>query len=155
MVEEQRDDLLADLLAPIPRHGVVPAVEAALGIPRKQADAIVQAFDDYVARPLEANLKRLRGRDLARRNPFIYTVRGIETVDDWAEHVLLTRRRRPSKDTSVASSRRSLELSAAVSSLETASTSSSTMTLVQYISSRFRRRRTRRTPDRVAPTLRR
>jgi hypothetical protein len=88
MVEERSEDLLDDLLAPIPRKAVVPAVEAALGVPRTQADAIVQAFDDYVARPLESNLKKLRGRDLARRNPFIYSVRGIETVDEWADRVL-------------------------------------------------------------------
>jgi Type II restriction endonuclease EcoO109I len=85
---EAEADLLDDLLAPIPRKAVVPAVEAALGVPRRQADAIVQAFDDYVAQPLEANLKRLRGRDLARRNPLIYTVRGVETVDDWSDRVL-------------------------------------------------------------------
>jgi hypothetical protein len=73
MVEDQRPELLDDLLAPIPRTAVVPAVEAALGVSRKQADAIVQAFDDYVAQPLVANPKKLRGRDLAGRNPFIYT----------------------------------------------------------------------------------
>jgi hypothetical protein len=69
VVEDQYVELLDDLLAPIPRKAILPAVEAALGVSRKQADAIVQAFDDYVARPLEANLKKLRGRDLARRNP--------------------------------------------------------------------------------------
>jgi hypothetical protein len=88
MVEEQEPELLDDLLAPIPRQAVVPAVEAALGIERRHADAIVQAFDDYVAKPLQANLQRLRGLDLAGRNPFIYTVRGIETVDEWADRVL-------------------------------------------------------------------
>jgi hypothetical protein len=88
MVEDQRNELLDDLLEPIPRKAVVPAVEAALGVPRTQADAIVQAFDDYVARPLQANLKRLKGRDLARRNPFIYTVRGVDSVDDWSDRVL-------------------------------------------------------------------
>jgi hypothetical protein len=49
MVEDQRAELLDDLLEPIPRKAVVPAVEAALGVSRKNADAIVQAFDDYVA----------------------------------------------------------------------------------------------------------
>jgi hypothetical protein len=88
VVEQQQVDMLDDLLAPIPRKAILPAVEAALRVQRKQAEAIVQAFDDYVARPLEANLKKLRGRQLARRNPFIYTVRGIETVDEWADHVL-------------------------------------------------------------------
>jgi hypothetical protein len=88
-VQGQREsELLDDLLAPIPRTAIVPAVSAALGVPRRRAEAIVAAFDDYVARPLEANLKRLRGRDLARRNPFIYTVRGVETVDEWADQVL-------------------------------------------------------------------
>jgi hypothetical protein len=58
MVEEHETDLLEELLAPIPRKAVVPAVEATLGVTRKQADAIVQGFDDYVARSLEANLKR-------------------------------------------------------------------------------------------------
>jgi hypothetical protein len=88
VVEESSSELLDDLLAPIPRKAVVPAFEAALGLSRRHADTIVQAFDDYVARPLEANLKKLYGRDLARRNPFIYTVRGIETVDEWSERVL-------------------------------------------------------------------
>jgi hypothetical protein len=88
MVEEHQPDLLDDLLEPIPRVGVVPAVEAVLGLPRKKADAIVQAFDDFVARPLAANLKRLRGRDLAGRNPLVYTVRGAENVDEWADNVL-------------------------------------------------------------------
>lgn len=88
MVEDQRAELLDDLLEPIPRTAVVPAVAATLGVSRKSADAIVRAFDDYVAKPLQANLKRLRGRDLARRNPLIYTVRGVETVDEWSDRVL-------------------------------------------------------------------
>jgi hypothetical protein len=45
-------------------------------VPEKVAKQIVQAFDDYVARPLEANLKNLHGHDLAKRNPMIYTTRG-------------------------------------------------------------------------------
>jgi hypothetical protein len=88
MVEDQQADLLDDLLAPISRKGVIPAIAATLGRSRSDAEAIVQAFDDYVAQPLEANLKKLRGRDLARRNPFIYTVRGVDTVDEWADQVL-------------------------------------------------------------------
>lgn len=80
--------LFEDLLAPIPRTATVPAVAAALGVPRPVADKIVDAFDQFVAKPLEANLKRLRGRDLAFRNPLVYTVRGTEMVDDWASRVL-------------------------------------------------------------------
>jgi len=90
-VEEQdalQTNLFEDLLAPIPRKAIVPAVEAALGIPRRKSERIVDAFDDFVAKPLEANLKRLSGRDLALRNPMIYTVRGAETVDEWADRVL-------------------------------------------------------------------
>lgn len=88
--EEQQEqaDLVSDLLAPIPRTAIVPAVRAALGLPHRQTDRIVQAFDDFVARPLAANLTRLHGRDLAKRNPMIYTVRGVETVERWAEQVL-------------------------------------------------------------------
>jgi Type II restriction endonuclease EcoO109I len=88
MVEEQRPDLLEDLLDPISRVGVVPAVAAALGVSRSKADAIVQAFDTFVAHPLVANLAKLRGVDLAKRNPMIYTVRGVEDVNEWVERVL-------------------------------------------------------------------
>jgi hypothetical protein len=65
----EETDLVSDLFAPIPRTAVVPAIRAALGVSHKQADRIVQAFDDFVAKPLEANLKKLHGRDLAKRNP--------------------------------------------------------------------------------------
>lgn len=86
--EQQQAELLDDLLAPIPRTAIVPAVRAALGLSERQSDRIVQAFDDFVARPLTANLAKLHGRDLAKRNPMIYTVRGVETVGDWADQVL-------------------------------------------------------------------
>lgn len=85
---ELQQSLFEDLLAPIPRKAVVPAVEAVLGVTHKKADRIVQAFDDYVSQPFEANLKKLHGRDLAKRNPIIYTVRGAQTVDEWADRVL-------------------------------------------------------------------
>lgn len=63
-------------------------MRAALGLPQGTTDRIVQAFDDFVAKPLAANLAKLRGRDLAKRNPLIYTVRGVETVEEWASQVL-------------------------------------------------------------------
>jgi len=88
--EEQREqaDLVSELLAPIPRTAIVPAVRAALGLPHRQTDRIVQAFDDFVAKPLAANLAKLHGRDLAKRNPMIYTARGIDSVGQWARQVL-------------------------------------------------------------------
>jgi hypothetical protein len=88
--EEHREqaELVSDLLAPIPRTAIVPAVRAALGLSQRQTDRIVQAFDDFVARPLATNLTKLHGRDLAKRNPMIYTVRGVETVEEWADQVL-------------------------------------------------------------------
>jgi Type II restriction endonuclease EcoO109I len=88
--EEQQEQagFLHDLLAPIPRTAIVPAVRAALGLSERQTDRIVQAFDDFVARPLAANLTTLHGRELVKRNPMIYTVRGVETVEDWADQVL-------------------------------------------------------------------
>lgn len=84
----EQPDLVADLLEPIPRTAVVPAVRATLGLTHAQADRIVQAFDDFVAKPLEANLRKLHGRDLAKRSPLIYTVRGVESVEEWADQVL-------------------------------------------------------------------
>lgn len=88
--EEQREqeDLVEDLLAQIPRTAIVDAVHAALGLPRRQAEQIVKAFDEFVAQPLVANLAKLHGRDLAKRSPMIYTVRGVETVEEWADQVL-------------------------------------------------------------------
>jgi len=88
--EEQREqeNLVEDLLAQIPRTAIVDAVHAALGLPRRQAEGIVKAFDEFVAQPLVANLAKLHGRDLAKRNPMIYTVRGVETVEEWADQVL-------------------------------------------------------------------
>jgi hypothetical protein len=88
--EEQREqaDLVNELLAPIPRTAIVPALRAALGLPHRQTDRIVQAFDDFVAKPLAANLIRLHGRDLAKRNPMVYTVRGVDSAAEWADQVL-------------------------------------------------------------------
>jgi hypothetical protein len=81
-------DLVDDLLAPLSRTALVPAVQAVLGVTSRQADEIAKAFDEFVAQPLETNLKKLKGRDLAKRNPMIYTARGARTVEDWADHVL-------------------------------------------------------------------
>lgn len=85
---QEQANLVSDLLEPIPRIAIVPAVRAALGLSERQTDRIVQAFDDFVARPLAANLTKLHGRDLAKRNPMIYTTRGVETVEEWADQVL-------------------------------------------------------------------
>jgi len=63
-------------------------LEEVLGVDARHAERIVQAFDDFVARPLESNLAKLTGRDLAKRNPMIYTARGTTTVDDWVDRVL-------------------------------------------------------------------
>lgn len=71
---------VSDLLVPIPRTPNVPVVWGALGLSHRQNDRIVQAFDDFVARTLEANLRNLRGRNPAKRNPMICT----ELVDPWA-----------------------------------------------------------------------
>jgi hypothetical protein len=88
VTEAEQRQLLDDLLPAIPRNVVAPAIEAALGVNRRKAERIVQAFDDFVAKPLENNLSKLHGRDLAGRNPLIYTVRGIENVAEWADRVL-------------------------------------------------------------------
>jgi hypothetical protein len=41
----------------------------------------VQAFDDFVAKPLAANLTRLHGRDLAKRNPMVFGDGGFALHD--------------------------------------------------------------------------
>lgn len=86
--DEQRPDLVEDLLAPLPRAAMVSAVQAVLGVTRQQAEEIVTAFDAFVSAPLEANLKKLHGRDLAKRNPMTYTARGTTTVEEWVSRVL-------------------------------------------------------------------
>jgi len=63
-------------------------VQAILGVPSPTASAIVQAFDDVVAKPLQANLSKKKGRDLAKRNPMIYTARGTTTVYEWVDRAL-------------------------------------------------------------------
>jgi hypothetical protein len=87
-VSAETSDLVQDLLSPLPRTALVPAVQAVLGVTWQQADQIAKAFDEFVAQPLEANLKKLKGRDLAKRNPMIYAARGTRTVEAWADQVL-------------------------------------------------------------------
>jgi hypothetical protein len=83
-----RDDLSRDLSASVPRAVIAPTVQELLGISATRARKIVDAFDAFVALPLEANLRKLSGRDLARRNPMIYTVRGVTDIATWVDQVL-------------------------------------------------------------------
>ena len=85
---EPPPDLMQDLVAPVRTAPVVSSVQAVLGVTRNEAERIVEAFDAFVSAPLEANLKKLHGRDLAKRNPMIYTTRGTVTVADWVDRVL-------------------------------------------------------------------
>lgn len=64
------------------------AVAKELGLTIATATEVVEAFERHVAQPLEANLGRLSGRDLAKRNPMIYTARGARTVRDWVDRYL-------------------------------------------------------------------
>jgi hypothetical protein len=63
-------------------------VQAFLGVAPATAAEIVQAFDEVVAKPLQANLSKKTGRALAKRNPMIYTARGTTTVDEWMDRAL-------------------------------------------------------------------
>ena len=63
-------------------------VAGELGVPVDAARDVVEAFERHVAQPLEANLSRLSGRDLAKRNPMIYTARGATTVRQWVDRYL-------------------------------------------------------------------
>jgi hypothetical protein len=73
---------------PADRSRLNGGIQDTLGISLSAASTIVQAFDTVVALPLQANLSRKRGLDLAKRNPMIYTVRGTTTVDDWVRRAL-------------------------------------------------------------------
>ena len=86
---EDGRDMVGDLLAPLPRSAMVPAVQAVLAVTWDQAEKITKAFDDFVAQPQEANLRRLTAHDLAARNPMIYTARGTRTVEEWVDRVLM------------------------------------------------------------------
>jgi hypothetical protein len=73
----------------VPSHAeLAHKLQQILGVDEQHAQRILQAFDDFVAGPLESNLTKLTGRDLAKRNPMIYTARGTSTVDDWVDRVL-------------------------------------------------------------------
>lgn len=63
-------------------------VQQILGVPLPQADEIVETFDKIVAQPLQRNLSKKKGRELAKRNPMIYTVLGVLGVSTWVERVL-------------------------------------------------------------------
>jgi type II restriction endonuclease EcoO109I-like protein len=73
---------------PVDRAELNQRVQEILGVAPTTAAEILQAFDDVVARPLQANLSKKKGRDLAKRNPMIYTARGTTTVDHWVERAL-------------------------------------------------------------------
>lgn len=87
-MRKRRTDLIDELATGIPIAKLGPEVARILGVPRARADEIVRAFDSFVARPLESNLHKLRGRDLAKRNPMIYTARGTRSAREWAGRVL-------------------------------------------------------------------
>ena len=55
--------------------GLVSSVAATLSVPTPLAEAIVIAFERFVAEPLEQNLERVNAHTLAKRNPMIYTAR--------------------------------------------------------------------------------
>lgn len=73
---------------PAERARLNQLVRETLGVSAAAAVDIVQAFDTVVASPLQANLAKKRGLDLAKRNPMIYTVRGTVTVDEWVRRAL-------------------------------------------------------------------
>jgi hypothetical protein len=81
-------DLSAALLAPVARARIAAEVGLVLGVSPALADEIVALFERIVAIPLEANLRKLSGRALVKRNPMIYTARGTVAVDEWIDHVL-------------------------------------------------------------------
>jgi hypothetical protein len=81
-------DLVQELLGPVARAGLVQELAEELGVKPRKALEITQAFDEFVARPLRMRLATLKGRDLAKRNPMIYTARGVTQALEWVDRVL-------------------------------------------------------------------
>lgn len=81
-------DLSAALRDSVVRTRIVGEVAMVLGTSPSIAEDVVAAFDRFVAEPLRERLRTLTGRDLARRNPMIYTARGIGDVETWVIKVL-------------------------------------------------------------------
>lgn len=67
---------------------LIVSVAAELDVDSGKAAEIVTAFERHVAVPLQENLQALKGRDLAKRNPMIYTARGAKTVREWVDRYL-------------------------------------------------------------------
>ena len=67
---------------------LIATVASELDVDAVKATEIVTAFERHVAMPLQENLQRLKGRDLAKRNPMIYTSRGAKTVQGWVDRYL-------------------------------------------------------------------
>jgi hypothetical protein len=63
-------------------------VAVVLGISRHKAQQVVRAFEAFVSQPVEAQLRKMRGRHLALRNPMIYTARGTSDTQEWIDRVL-------------------------------------------------------------------
>jgi hypothetical protein len=70
------------------RASLIAAVAGELGVAVGKAQEIVTAFERHVAVPLQENLQSLKGRDLAKRNPMIYTSRGATTIREWVDRYL-------------------------------------------------------------------
>lgn len=81
-------DIADDLSRRAARAAIVAEVQAILEVESERAQKIVDLFDRFVAQPLDGKLKSTHGRDLANRNPMIYTARGVDGVDDWISRVI-------------------------------------------------------------------
>jgi hypothetical protein len=70
-----------------PARAAVDVAEA-LGVSREKAREVVRVFAEFVSQPAEAQLRKLKGRHLALRNPMIYTARGTSNTQEWIARVL-------------------------------------------------------------------
>lgn len=66
---------------------MVADVSRALSCTDDQAIAIVTAFDQFVATPLERKFTELDADDIAKRNPFVYAALGTVQLDQWVNRV--------------------------------------------------------------------
>lgn len=82
------DNLSEELRAAAAQAAIAARVRGILGTDARTTQRVTEAFDRFVAQPLAANLARLRGHELALRNPMIYTARGVQRADEWIDRVL-------------------------------------------------------------------
>ena len=71
-----------------PHDELIKRIEEALNTDEPRARQIVDSFITFIATPLARKLDEANGRDIAKRNPFVYASLGIDKSNEWVDRVL-------------------------------------------------------------------